>query len=238
MRDSPEIAIFIARMPGIDAWGHLTALLSEEEQVRLERLISERSKAHFVFGRHLLRIALSRHFRTPTEQWEFKIDKLGKPRVLSPQSLNGVRFSLSHTEGLVGCAISPDYEVGLDVENLRHLPDAEALAQIIMSTEELAAATRPVSSRTLLRLWTAKESYVKALGTGFLVEPSEVSFEYHNDNPSLLRRVSCDTARSWRFESHYPASGYVATLAHSGPDHVGISTAWVDLIDAENHNPG
>jgi len=71
-----------------------------------------------------------------------------------------VHFSLSHGGSWAVCAVG-ETPLGVDVE----LPRCSiAVARRWFHPEEVAAAEDPDS---LCRLWTAKEAFVKALGTGF-----------------------------------------------------------------------
>ena len=93
----------------------------------------------------------------PLKLWA---DENRKPRFVD----GGTQFSLSHTKGLVACAVS-DRAVGVDVEHER--PCHEALARRFFTREEqrfLQASSAP--DRDFTMLWTLKESYVKALGLG------------------------------------------------------------------------
>ena len=48
--------------------------------------------------------------------WRFDSDGHGHPYITTPASHTGLRFSITHTKGLVACAVTGCGEVGLDVE--------------------------------------------------------------------------------------------------------------------------
>lgn len=93
----------------------------------------------------------------------------GKPGVPG-----GPEFSLSHTKGAVVLAVDPD-PVGVDVEALR--PISPKLPRRVLSGQEFAwfsaRGSRPADFFTL---WTLKESYYKALGTGLPGIPNKTAF--------------------------------------------------------------
>lgn len=72
-------------------------------------------------------------------------------------------FSLSHSGGLWGCAFSTD-RIGFDVERAR-ARDWRAVAKRFFHPAERDMAMEG-GEEVFFRLWTAKESYVKYLGTG------------------------------------------------------------------------
>lgn len=88
--------------------------------------------------------------------------RYGKPRLISPQ---GVFFNLSHSGEWTVAAVS-DSEVGVDIQqvgtaNMR-------LAQRFFTDAEYRqiAEAGGNAADCFYRLWTVKEAYLKALGTG------------------------------------------------------------------------
>lgn len=77
-------------------------------------------------------------------------------------------FNLSHGESTVAIAIGHD-EVGIDVESADRALDVLAVARRFLHPDEaagLAALPDEERRQRFLRIWTAKEAWVKARGTG------------------------------------------------------------------------
>ena len=75
-------------------------------------------------------------------------------------------FNLSHSDDLLICGIS-DLELGVDAEKKVKPERVEKVAKRFFAEEEqdyIASAEDPSSAFT--EIWTKKEAYVKALGTG------------------------------------------------------------------------
>lgn len=78
-------------------------------------------------------------------------------------------LTLSHTDGLALVAAAP-CSVGVDIENLAAVPDAEELedlAALTLSDRErhaLGVARSAVAGQAWLQLWTRKEAALKAAG--------------------------------------------------------------------------
>ena len=76
----------------------------------------------------------------------------------------GVYFSLSHCAGLAACLIAGTV-CGVDAEGIR--PLRQRVLQRAFSPEEQAQVKHsPCPDETFFRLWTLKESYIKATGRG------------------------------------------------------------------------
>lgn len=116
---------------------------------------------------------LSRVLEVPNSALVY--DPMGKPELPG-----GPEFSLSHTVGAVVLAVD-QAPVGVDVESVR--PISPRLPRRVMSGAEygwfLARGSRPEDFFTL---WTLKESYYKALGTGLPGVPNQTEFVRDQDH--------------------------------------------------------
>ncbi len=74
-------------------------------------------------------------------------------------------FNLSHSGGVVACALSAELRVGLDVERV-HAIGADDLARVLTDGERAAIAAAADPSAETCRIWTFKEAVVKADGRG------------------------------------------------------------------------
>lgn len=88
----------------------------------------------------------------------------GKP--FCPQT--NTDFSISHSADMVWVALCRTATVGIDVEQLRALPDAADLTDQLHPQERQALLALPGNEleRAFLRCWTRKEAVLKACGTG------------------------------------------------------------------------
>jgi 4'-phosphopantetheinyl transferase len=129
--------------------------------------LEERQLAH-VCGWVLVRLALSSYVAAPPEAWAFVRERGGRPEVVGPSGARRLRFNVSHTAGMVACAVTWDRAVGVDVENASR-PAPLEIADRFFSLEEAAGMhelSLPLRSRHFFRLWTLKEAYTKARGLG------------------------------------------------------------------------
>jgi len=103
---------------------------------------------------------------------ELSAGKFGKPALAGAAAAGGLRFNMSHSEGLALYAFALKREVGVDVKRLR--PEASrGIAARFFSpreAEEIAELGReggePLRERAFFACWTRKEAYLKARGEG------------------------------------------------------------------------
>lgn len=196
----------------------LRALLTDEERARTGRFRFARDRRASLVTRALVRVTLSRYCGVPPARWRFRADQHGRPEIAAPVS--GLRFNVSHTEGLVVCLVGRARGLGVDAERLgrgrRWLDLAE---RFFAPAEARALRGVPAALRPLrfLEYWTLKESYVKARGRGLTLPLSGFWFELPAPVRDGIRirftpAVEDDPAR-WRF-----------TLDRLGESHV-VATA-------------
>lgn len=190
--------------------GSLQALLDEEDLERAARFRVEAARRRFVTARAMLRLILSRFTGVAPEHLTFVFGEHGKPRL----ETDGPCFNLAHSGDTVVVAVAGDH-VGVDIEELRVLPNADRLARRICTPQELEtllSLPEPSRNDALLRLWTAKEAVLKALGSGIAGGMRSVEVMVDTEGQPLLLRLHGEAAPWSLLPSPQPVSA-VATVA-------------------------
>jgi len=197
--------------------------LSADERRRAGNLRLERDTWRYVAGRGILRSILGRYLAEDPGLIAFQYGQQGKPALAEGFGDAGLEFSLSHSGALALFALVHQRAVGVDLEQVRHLPDEDAMAARFFSAEEYAAYRKlPPDQQTLafFQCWTRKEAYLKALGDGLTRDLSSFDVSLAPGEPArLLRVVAWDPAEAgrWSLISLVPAAGFVAAVAVQGP---------------------
>ncbi len=153
-------------------------------------------------GRELLRFGLEKRYGL---QAVVRQEPGGKPYL---ENIPGVYFNISHTSGLVVCGID-EREIGIDVEQLR--PYDRRLMQRICTEEEIAyicggnREEEQAQNERFFRIWTLKESYLKATGQGLAVPMKEVSFIIGGGDPAMIQ----SNMSGWKFSQFRYARRYI-----------------------------
>jgi 4'-phosphopantetheinyl transferase len=193
--------------------------LDAQECAKADRFYFAEDQSNYVAAHWLLRRALAVAGELPPGDWRF-IDSPGmKPRIDPSLSALDLRFSLSHTKGLVACAVSIGIEIGIDVEAIDRPQAGLDIAERFFSPTETAIlhATPPDrQSEIFMRLWTLKEAFIKATGEGlsrdlrsFSLALDPVAILFHSDS-------TYNTGR-WQFIESRPTSRHVLALALECP---------------------
>lgn len=195
------------------------ALLDEGERQRWQRFRQERARAGFLLGKVLTRSVLAARLGCSPGELVFNPDVHGKPRLKHPDSPT-LLFNLSHTPGMAVLAVAEGREPGVDVESFRREVDALALARRYFATPELAILDTldgEALQERFITLWTLKEAWLKAKGTG-LREPLDAFwFDLGGTQPtvtfsSLLEEDPAD----WQLRL-YREDEWCIALALQGP---------------------
>ncbi len=200
----------------------LAETLSSEEQQRAERFYFEQDKKHFTAGRGLLRTILGRYLNLDPSQLEFSYSSRGKPALVNTNTPEALCFNLSHSNGLALYAVTRSRSIGIDLEHVRSMPDAEKLAKRFFSPHEYAVISTLLPEQkqeAFFNAWTRKEAYLKATGDG-LAGLEQVEVSLIPGEPAALLSIQGDrqaTSR-WSLYQLTPAPGYVAALAVEGHD--------------------
>ncbi len=143
----------------------LNALLTDDEKERVGRLLTPQLQSRAAAARAILRATIADLIGGDPKDATFELGQHGKPRLAG----GGVHFSVSHSAERLVIATSQVGEIGVDVELLTLDRDVDAAAKFALNADDRAALdSLPADRRKLgfLRLWTAKEAFLKAIGVG------------------------------------------------------------------------
>jgi 4'-phosphopantetheinyl transferase len=143
--------------------------LSSQERERAARYAAQSERARFVVARGLLRAILGSALGVEPQSLEFLYSTKGKPSLGGAYARSGLQFNLAHSGGLAVFAVVRDRIVGVDVEQLRPIPDLSDLIKRYLSPGECAELKRlsgDAELRGFLPIWTRKEAWLKATGEG------------------------------------------------------------------------
>lgn len=234
-----QVDIWLTRLTGIG--DHLLRryeeLMSEDEHARWRRFLVAHAQLQHLVARALVRTTLSRYFDVPPQVWQFATNRYGRPHITAPRQFRPVRFNLSHTSGMVVCAVAKARAIGIDVENVTRESSLADLAPRVFSPVELATfrETAPEMQREIFfSFWTLKEAYIKARGMGLSLPLDGFSFDLAGSSPRVHFSERCpDESDRWQFRRFAPTTDHRMAIAVAGVKEPDVRQRWVVPLDVE-----
>lgn len=196
-------------------------ILSPDERRRYRRFRFDRDRRLYLAAHTLLRATLSEFGNMTPEAWSFAVNRHGKPHVVPGNGGPPLRFNLTHTAGLAACAVSAEYEVGLDAECLDRRTDPELANRFFSPVEraQLEGLSGEAGQRTFFDIWTLKESYVKGRGIGISLPLRSFGFTLPEDDRGRITFSPPlgDLANRWTFFRLRPGPRHTLAVAVNHP---------------------
>lgn len=195
----------------------LAQWLSVEEQRRADRFDFDRDRRRFIVTRARLRQLLALRLDMRPEAVPLQYGENGKPALAGRSGTADWRFSVSRAEDLAIFAFSEGRELGIDVEAIHEVHDADAIASGFFSRCEQEAYFALEPGRRMLgffNCWTRKEAFVKALGRGLSHRLDSFDVSLAPYEPARILRVDSTPGRDcgWRLDSFSPVPGFIAAV--------------------------
>jgi 4'-phosphopantetheinyl transferase len=205
--------------------------LTDEEQRRAARFRRAIDGARWTAARAALRQILGGYTGIAPRAVCLTAGAWGKPALAGETSLC---FSLAHAANRAALAVSRAREVGIDLEPVDPTLDLPALLAAACTPAEAARIGALADERrgeAFLTLWTLKEAYLKATGTGLTREPRSFSVSLSPDHRAVVHDpfagAGADAgAREWSVRILDAGAGWVAALAVAGAEGAVRDFGW------------
>lgn len=203
------------QLPTEEALGWLSA--SEREQAT--SFSREASRNRYLQVRAMVRYCLAQHAHCTPQQLVIERSEAGKPKLVAPCPLF---FSISHSGNQLAIAITTAGEIGIDLEKVAARRPCTAIAERYFHPHETAALQQlPAAEQTPLffNLWTLKEAFFKAIGTGISTGLDKAQFSLTGE--SIIARLDPslhETETHWQFQQWSSNDGYKMALALRHPE--------------------
>jgi phosphopantetheine--protein transferase-like protein len=195
----------------------LSTALSRGERDKASAIVDPNEKRHFVFKR-----CFQRMFVKTVLNWVGPLDGLEIEHQLDrpPNCPHAPDLQLSFSSSgfsAVACA-SPTRAVGIDVEHHRAIENVGALARrffTLAEAEMIVGLPSADQNLAFLRLWTAKEAGLKAIGRGIVsgLNSLVLSSEGYRYNLEIIEKFKMSAAWSCVHLTFMPH--HTVTVVHS-----------------------
>jgi len=219
-----EIHIWMAFSEELADCGLLSCywdMLSVQERSQFQRFYFARDSHQYLISRALLRSILSGYTGVLPQYLEFPRNDYGRPELkASSERISCLNFNLSHTNGLVLCAVAPVTDIGADVECNSRKTNYSGIFSRFFSQQEQNDLQQMQEDKRRYRFfeyWTLKESYIKALGKGLSIPLNRFGFSI-SEGPAkqiFFHTQVGDDDKQWQFFLFNPSEQYTAAISVS-----------------------
>ncbi|HLG54323.1 MAG TPA: 4'-phosphopantetheinyl transferase superfamily protein [Vicinamibacterales bacterium] len=159
----------------------------------------------------MLRLLMGQLLHMLPQRVAFTYSDSGKPSIV------GVHFNVAHSGELILIA-THQYRIGVDVERVDRMIDVAAMGSACFTARERAMIiANAATQETIFRLWTRKEAWLKAVGSGLSFPLRHVDVA-DTTAPVIAPDAVIDGAPPSRIVDLPAEPGYVAACAVSGPE--------------------
>ena len=193
-------------------------LLSSDEIDRAGRFRIEYLQHAFTVAPGVLRVLLGDYLGVDPATVRFDYGARGKPSVAQDRHF---QFNTSHSGDLAVFAFTLDCDIGIDVEQIRSLPDIKDVANRSFCVEEvsdLMSFPEEERQRAFFLCWTRKEAYVKALRDGLATSMKDFRLTLQPSEPARLIKFEygANITKIWTLHDLQLPPTFVGALAYPG----------------------
>ncbi len=177
----------------------LKNFISCDEQIRADKFRFDKNRETYLACHALLRLVLAQCLNVSPLEISYQNGINNKPGLVG----DPIYFNVTHTKEAFAFAISRDFYVGIDLEDVNQFIDIHNIIESFFSKKEreyILNQQTETKNRFFL-LWTRKEALLKALGTGIInnLTQIEVSEQENFINKKSFDNLVSDSA----FNEHF-----------------------------------
>lgn len=195
-RDYKLIDIYYTTTSSSNTINEMLKILSEEESAYYHRTNNKRRQKEYLYGRYYLRILLSEYLKTKPKKIQFKKKDSGKLYIDPPAP---IEFNISHSGEMIAWVITTFSKAGIDIQKIKN--DITNVGFSFFTPREIKyikGKSIHLQNKLTYKLWTRKEAYIKAKGSGL---------EIPLDSFSVLKNTE------YAFHSFQPKPEYYLSVA-------------------------
>jgi len=198
--------------------------LSSQEEARAAGFRAEHDRRRWTASAGALRSILSSYLDIQPADLELTAGPQGRPELVGEP----VRFNLSHSHGLMVCAVAPDRSVGIDCERVDGNVDIETvLERFLPATDDLARLPAGERRVAMFRRWVRLEAYLKARGVGMYATPDAFAGPLEAGHlPGPVPVQEATPTGAWQVSDLEVPGGYVGAVVAPGSDWEPVYRTW------------
>jgi len=164
---------------------NLLSFVSKEKQVRIMKFLKDIDKYRTLLADILIRQFIIKTININNRDIEFLTNRYNKPFLKNNDAL---QFNISHAGNWIFLAVDSK-EIGVDIEFIRPI-DYSVINMVFSEKEKEYFQKLPdrIKLSTFYKIWTYKESFIKASGEGLSKDMKNYSL-FPNQNDAILTLI-------------------------------------------------
>jgi 4'-phosphopantetheinyl transferase len=176
-------------------------LLRSSEKQKLSRIVKQEDKNIFLCSQVMKRIVCGRIMNIPPDEISFGFTENKKPFINGHSDFH---FNISHSGNWMTMIFSKN-PCGIDVEKIQPDFDFDEVMQSAYHPDEIGYVQQSQNNtKAFFRIWTIKESFLKATGDGLIDNLSDLNMM---GNSTLLEH-----SIPWQIQSFMIDGGYYCSI--------------------------
>lgn len=162
-------------------FNQLMQYISKEKKVKVCKFVNWEDKYRGLISEVLIRNIIWDELNIRNDDIFFEKNQFGKPFL---KGYDNFHFNISHSGEWIVCTIDNE-DIGIDIEKIQNINYGE-LAQSFFTEKEynyIVEASLNDQLNNFYRIWTLKESYIKAEGRGLSIPLKSFDIEIINNKP-------------------------------------------------------
>ncbi|RAS75954.1 4'-phosphopantetheinyl transferase family protein [Priestia endophytica] len=185
-------------------------ILDKEIRQKISKFVNEKDKIRSFLSHLFLRYLISCELCCELVDIKFKYGKYGKPYIDSEKAL---AFNISHSGKFIAIAIGSE-EIGVDIQECINL-DYKELSSSFFTQQEYEYITCQSNMRgKFFKIWTLKESYLKATGRGVYSPLNSICFSSINNE---IKPYFEGNNKTYYFHSEFINDDYCMSVCSTKP---------------------
>lgn len=159
-------------------FNELVKYISKERKAKIRRFVNDKDKYSGLISEILIRNIIYDELNMNNNDIFFEKNEFGKPFL---KGYDNFHFNISHSGEWIVCVVD-EKNIGIDIEKIQHINYRE-LAQRFFTEKEykfILEARLNDQLKNFYRIWTLKESYIKADGRGLSIPLESFTIEIIN----------------------------------------------------------
>ncbi|KIQ79982.1 4-phosphopantetheinyl transferase [Bacillus sp. L_1B0_8] len=184
-------------------YNNLLNLVSIEKKRKIERYKKKEDAYRTLLGDVMIRSIICKRYKISNQDIKYSYNKYGKPNWIGDKFFC---FNISHSGDWIVCIVG-NTSVGIDIEQMRPIK-LETISQLfsMKEIEDLNLKVLTEKNDYFYDLWTLKESYIKAIGTGLSTPFNSFTIKKNEEEGISINQG--DTNSSYFFKQYHIDSNY------------------------------